>query len=102
MLRQGSSGDEARGLQSMLARLGHSPGALDGIFGPKTEAAVRAFQGEQELAVDGIAGPNTMGALEEAIKNKVEEAADEAKGRFSGINAAAEKEEEDYRPGGAV
>jgi hypothetical protein len=39
------------------------PLALDGIFGPHTEAAVREFQKCEELKADGIAGPRTLCAL---------------------------------------
>jgi peptidoglycan hydrolase-like protein with peptidoglycan-binding domain len=35
----------------------------DGIYGPRTRAAVRAFQRAHGLVVDGIAGPQTLGAL---------------------------------------
>lgn len=38
--------------------------AVDGIFGPVTESAVRDFQREQGLLVDGIVGPQTWGALD--------------------------------------
>jgi peptidoglycan hydrolase-like protein with peptidoglycan-binding domain len=36
---------------------------VDGIFGPKTEAAVRAFQQNGNLSVDGIVGKQTWTAL---------------------------------------
>ncbi|MDX1690205.1 MAG: peptidoglycan-binding domain-containing protein [Acidimicrobiia bacterium] len=66
MLRNGSRGDEVTELQEALAEAGHDPGPVDGVFGPKTEAAVRAFQEAKGLQVDGIVGPNTLGALDEA------------------------------------
>ncbi len=55
-----------RMLQRELRRLGVSPGPFDGLFGPRTEAAVRAFQHEQGLAPDGIVGTNTASALDAA------------------------------------
>jgi peptidoglycan hydrolase-like protein with peptidoglycan-binding domain len=52
-----------RVLQRRLRGLGHSPGPIDGLYGPLTEAAVRSFQRSQGLAVDGIAGPRTWKAV---------------------------------------
>ena len=43
-LRLGAEGDAVRVLQQALANLGFHEGAIDGIFGPQTEAAVRAYQ----------------------------------------------------------
>ena len=65
MLRKGSSGDDVATLQKRLAAVGFDPGGADGIFGPKTEAALKAFQEANGLAVDGIAGPATNGKLAE-------------------------------------
>ena len=63
MLKSGSRGDDVTALQRLLKLRGADPGEIDGVFGPKTEAAVEAFQGKAGLDVDGIAGPKTMEAL---------------------------------------
>jgi hypothetical protein len=62
-IQQGSTGDDVRRAQRALDRAGFGPGAVDGIFGPKTDAAVRAFQTARGLTVDGIVGPQTWAAL---------------------------------------
>ncbi len=46
-------------LQSNLKKLGFNPGALDGKFGPNTDAALRAFQKSVGISQDGVAGPQT-------------------------------------------
>jgi len=53
-------------LQELLLKKGLYTGKIDGISGPKTENAVRAFQASAGLAVDGKAGPMTMQALQAA------------------------------------
>lgn len=50
-------------LQKWLAARDHNPGPLDGIFGARTRAAIRAFQAANGLEVDGIAGEKTIAAL---------------------------------------
>lgn len=55
------------GLQRALSRLGYAPGDCDGIPGPRTRAALLAFQGDAGLAVDGIPGPRTRAALEASL-----------------------------------
>ena len=50
-------------LQVALRAKGLYGGAVDGIAGPGTRAAVRALQARRGLAVDGIAGPRTRRAL---------------------------------------
>ncbi|HYI01957.1 peptidoglycan-binding protein [Hyalangium sp.] len=73
-LREGSKGSEVKSLQSKLEKLGFELGSQDGAFGPKTEAAVKRFQGKHNLEVDGIAGPKTHAALEKALAARTEQA----------------------------
>jgi peptidoglycan hydrolase-like protein with peptidoglycan-binding domain len=55
-------------LQNSLNRLGASPKlVLDGIVGPATRNAVRAFQLAQGITVDGLVGPETFAALDKAL-----------------------------------
>ncbi len=56
-----------RGLQAALSRLGHDPGAIDGLPGPKTSAALLAFQIARGLKADGIYGPRSREALAIAL-----------------------------------
>ena len=46
-----------RAVQRALARLGYDPGPFDGIVGPRTRAAVRAFQAAAGLTTDGRLTP---------------------------------------------
>ena len=62
-LRDGSKGVAVRGLQRMLITRGFAPGEIDGRFGPKTTAAVQAYQSDSGLDVDGIVGPKTWDSL---------------------------------------
>ena len=57
LLRLGSTGPDVIRVQSAL---GQTP---DGVFGPRTDRAVRVFQGRNGLLVDGIVGPHTWGSL---------------------------------------
>lgn len=58
----GSQGSDVKTLQQMLNSKGYSLD-VDGIFGSKTQAAVKDYQQKNNLAVDGIVGTNTWGAL---------------------------------------
>lgn len=57
VLQMGSRGDGVVALQRKLGV------AADGVFGPRTRAAVRRFQRRRGLTVDGVAGPQTLAAL---------------------------------------
>jgi lysozyme len=54
-------------LQAMLATAGFSPGAIDGVVGPRTVKAVQMWGGLRGRDVDGIVGPRTRPILERAI-----------------------------------
>ncbi len=62
-LQDGSSGPDVVLLQTRLKERGFPPGAVDGEFGPGTQAAVLAFQSSEGLLADGVVGPRTGAAL---------------------------------------
>ena len=62
LVRRGNRVFPVRPLQQLLCARGHSV-HVDGLFGPRTESAVEAFQDEAGLDVDGIVGPATWSRL---------------------------------------
>ena len=62
-LKQGDNSNDVTTLQQTLATHGFNPGAIDGMYGQGTVAAVMAFQKSEGLLADGIAGPRTLSAL---------------------------------------
>ena len=67
LLQKGSISNYVCIAQDDLNTLGFSTGGLDGIFGTKTDTAVKSFQQSTGLTVDGIVGCNTWRALQEAV-----------------------------------
>ena len=63
VLRQGSTGGEVKEVQRRLKQWGYYSGAVDGIFGSGTRAAVVSFQKKNGLTADGIVGKATYAAL---------------------------------------
>ena len=63
MLRTGSRGSDVTALQQKLAAAGFNPGGADGVFGPRTSAAVVAYQRAHHLGADGVVGKNTSHEL---------------------------------------
>jgi Peptidase family M23/Putative peptidoglycan binding domain len=59
----GAASADTAALQVAMRALGFYPHPVDGISGPWTQGAVRAFQAQHGLAADGIAGPKTRRAL---------------------------------------
>jgi peptidoglycan hydrolase-like protein with peptidoglycan-binding domain len=57
VLRQGARGEPVRSLQYLLKA--HGASVVDGIFGPRTQAAVVAFQRSHSLVANGVVGQST-------------------------------------------
>jgi peptidoglycan hydrolase-like protein with peptidoglycan-binding domain len=93
MVAKGSPGEHVEHLQRLLKVAGVYPGSIDGVFGPETEAAVRAYQQKAGLPVDGIAGPNTMAALKKTHEERKEARAErkEARAERQAERPAAQK-----------
>lgn len=68
-VRNGSNGHPIKTLQYLLRARGHTV-AVDGVFGPQTEAAVKAFQASRGLAADGIVGPTVWPALAVEVQRR--------------------------------
>lgn len=62
-IKSGSKGEVVELVQRMLNEKGYACGSADGIFGAKTESAVRSYQKAKGLSVDGIVGDNTYAKL---------------------------------------
>ena len=61
-LRKGSRSADVRILQQKLKDKGYHL-STDGIFGSKTDEAVRAFQADHGMTVDGVVGEKTWAEL---------------------------------------
>ena len=61
--KRGSSGSVVTQIQTKLSQWGYYSGSVDGIYGSKTESAVKYFQRKNGLTIDGIAGPATLQAM---------------------------------------
>ena len=56
------------GIQRLLTRMGYDPGPIDGLEGPKTDAAVRAFVTDLNLPADAIQSPDIFDRLLAALR----------------------------------
>jgi membrane-bound lytic murein transglycosylase B len=68
----GLSRAERREVQEQLIALGHDVGEADGIIGPRTRAAIMAFQVSAGLPADGRAGARVLSALRTQQKRRDE------------------------------
>lgn len=64
-LRWGSRGPDVTVAQRKLRAWGYYTGAVDGVYGRRTYAAIIKFQRRNGLTADGVVGPATWAALGE-------------------------------------
>jgi hypothetical protein len=72
---QQPAGRSIHELQESLTILGYEPGKVDGVNGPATKAALKAYQTANGLVADGIAGPMTWEELDKDLLEKAQEKA---------------------------
>lgn len=76
-IRLGHRGEAVQAWQEALNRALDAGLGTDGVFGPATDAATRAFQEARGLEVDGIVGPATLAAIETVTGTPVAAAGDD-------------------------
>lgn len=71
MLHQGSTGDQVKVLQALLAADSsiYPEGVISGFYGPKTAAAVRRFQKAHGIRAAGYVGPATLKKINELLQD---------------------------------
>ncbi len=62
--------DDFDGVQKALSKLGFDPGKVDGVDGPNTQKAVRAFQAHASIGIDGKIGKETRKAIADKLGEK--------------------------------
>ncbi|MGP7999935.1 MAG: peptidoglycan-binding domain-containing protein [Streptosporangiaceae bacterium] len=67
LVKEGDNQHPVQSVQYLLHQRGH-PVTIDGSYGPKTTAAVKAFQAQKKLAQDGQVGPLTWAQLAFQVK----------------------------------
>ncbi len=54
-------------IQAALLKLGYAPGPIDGLFGGRTSAAIKAFEAEHDLPADGALDLGFVASLQAAL-----------------------------------
>jgi peptidoglycan hydrolase-like protein with peptidoglycan-binding domain len=87
---------EVANLQELLSKRGFYSGAIDGVIGNQTSAAIIAAQKNYGLTADGIAGSQTIAALDSgsrkvnvSLQNRESTTKDTTETRVSDSNVAA-------------
>jgi peptidoglycan hydrolase-like protein with peptidoglycan-binding domain len=77
---------DVKRVQQALAAAGHDPGAIDGVVGPKTASALRAYQKANGLGETGRMDEATLAALQPGSGETTPSAADPAEAKKTGAN----------------
>ena len=83
-LKQNSTGETVKNVQTKLKALGYYTGSITGNVGPKTEAAIKKFQKEYDLTADGIAGPQTLAKIDAVYASKGDKGSSSSSSSSSG------------------
>ena len=83
VLKQGSQGALVKTVQTKLKNWGYYSGTVDGIYGPKTVAAVKYFQRVNGLTQDGIVGAKTAAAMGISLSSSSSSASSSSSGYSS-------------------
>ena len=94
-LFNGCRGEKVRELQQALIDLGYLSGKADGIFGNKTEVAVRKFQKKNKLSADGLAGKKTLQLVLSKVQSKQNNAAVSAEAAPSPSSSASSSDSQE-------
>lgn len=68
VVQKGNTGGRVRAIQYLLNQRDRAGLTVDGVFGAKTEAAVKTFQKKVKVTVDGKVGPMTWPKLIVTVK----------------------------------
>ena len=83
VLKSGSTGAQVKTVQTKLKNWGYYTGSVDGIYGPKTVAAVKYFQRKNGLTQDGIVGAKTAAAMGITLSSSASSSTSGTSGTYS-------------------
>ncbi len=66
-VKENKSKNIVQSIQTALIEAGYDPGLPDGFKGPRTEAALKAFQRDHKLMIDGQANSSTLKAIKNSL-----------------------------------
>src|SRR5215475_900659 len=78
---------DVKSAQQALAQIGHDPGSIDGVLGPQTVAALRAYQKANGLPETGRLDEPTLAKLQPSGGDPSASPADPAQAKKTGANA---------------